>query len=252
MAEAFLGYVLPWGQMSFWGATVITKFFSVVPYFGGDLILWLWGGFSVKNPTLIRFFSFHFVIPFLILFLVLVHLLFLHDRSSSNPKKTSNSEKISFFPYFLKKDVLGFVVGFIFAYLLMFFFPFFILEEQNFILAKFLVTPTHIQPEWYFLSAYAVLRSIPKKLGGVIGLLLFVIVYLFLPFVYTQNTVSFFFKKLNQTVLVRFCLNFLFLTWVGAQPVEDPFIFLSQVSSFLYFLYFLFVYVMLSWEKLSL
>ena len=244
MAVAFLGYVLPWGQMSFWGATVITKFFSVIPYFGKIFVSWLWGGFSVKNPTLVRFFSLHYLLPFLIVFLIVVHFLFLHSNGSSNPLKINIVEKSTFFPYFYYKDILGFILGIGFSYYLMFCFPTISLEEQNFVSAKFLVTPEHIQPEWYFLAAYAILRAIPNKLGGVLALVFFIVILIFLPFIkrssrrYYSSTK----KTLNEFFLIFFFLNFIFLTYIGAQPVEDPFIFCSQLGFFFYFIYYFFLF----------
>ena len=164
MATAFLGYVLPWGQMSFWGATVITNFFSAIPYVGDSIVFWLWGGFSVGNATLTRFFSFHYLFPFIIAALVIVHLIILHEQGSNNPNGTGNdSDKVSFHPYFIVKDLYGFfLLGILFSFFV-FFYPNYLGDAENFIASNPLVTPIHIVPEWYFLFAYAILRAIPNK-----------------------------------------------------------------------------------------
>lgn len=244
MATAFLGYVLPWGQMSFWGATVITNFFSVIPYIGTEFVRWLWGGFSVKNPTLTRFYSLHFFTPFIILGVIILHVVFLHEKGSSNPQRVQISEKIPFFPFFSKKDVLGFVVGCFLAYLLMFGLPFSVLEEQNFLKAKFLVTPEHIQPEWYFLAAYAVLRAVPKKLGGVLSLVAFVLIFYLIPFFFRKKNKSTDNKPYYKTGLILWRVKIFFLTWLGAQPVEDPYILMTQIGYFFYFIFFILMFVL--------
>ena len=184
MATAFLGYVLPWGQISFWGATVITNLFSAIPYLGGDLVTWLWGGFAVDNATLTRFFSLHFLLPFVIAGQVGVHLLFLHETGSNNPLGVrSDLDKLPFHPYFSVKDLFGVfvILGVLFWICLIA--PWALGDPENFIPANPLVTPVHIQPEWYFLMAYAILRSIPNKLGGVIALALSILVLMVCPFI---------------------------------------------------------------------
>nr|YP_009564776.1 cytochrome b [Henosepilachna vigintioctopunctata]QAY82227.1 cytochrome b [Henosepilachna vigintioctopunctata] len=240
MATAFLGYVLPWGQMSFWGATVITNLFSAIPYIGNSLVYWLWGGFAVDNATLSRFFSLHYLLPFLITSLILIHLMFLHQTGSSNPLgMNSNLDKIPFHPYFSYKDLLGLMIFsliFIFIILIL---PYNLSDPDNFIPANPLSTPVHIQPEWYFLFAYTILRSIPNKLGGVIALFMSILIFLFLPFMNKKLMKSNNFYFLNKKLFWFFVTLLIFLTWLGSQPVEIPFIFTSQICTILYFLYFL-------------
>nr|UXW88441.1 cytochrome b [Henosepilachna vigintioctomaculata] len=240
MATAFLGYVLPWGQMSFWGATVITNLFSAIPYIGNTLVYWLWGGFAVDNATLSRFFSLHYLMPFLITSLILIHLMFLHQTGSSNPLgMNSNLDKIPFHPYFSYKDLLGMIIFtliFIFIILIK---PYNLSDPDNFIPANPLSTPIHIQPEWYFLFAYTILRSIPNKLGGVIALFSSILIFLFLPFMNNKLMKSNNFYLLNKKLFWFFVVLLIFLTWLGSQPVEIPFIFTSQVCTILYFMYFL-------------
>ncbi len=252
MATAFLGYVLPWGQMSFWGATVITNLFSAIPYFGREIVYWLWGGFSVENPTLTRFFSLHFMLPFLILGIVIVHLLYLHQLGSFNPLGLSlNKDKLRFHPYFSFKDLLGYSVSFFSLLLLRMRYPWILGDPENFIQANPLVTPVHIQPEWYFLFAYAILRSIPNKLGGVVALALAVLILLIIPFMPVskfQGITNYPLSKIFFWVLVRV---FFLLTWIGACPVEAPYVFLGQVLSIAYFFYFFsFGYLKVFWDEL--
>jgi len=176
---AFLGYVLPWGQISYWGATVITNLLSAAPYVGQTLVEWIWGGFSVNNATLTRFFSLHYLFPFIIIALIIIHLVFLHEQKSSNPMGIQISiDKIPFHPYFSNKDITRAVIFIFFLVLLNKLFPYSLIDPENFTPANPLVTPTHIQPEWYFLFAYAILRSIPRKLGGVLGLLISILIIL--------------------------------------------------------------------------
>nr|ALI86971.1 cytochrome b [Heterometrus longimanus] len=238
MITAFLGYVLPWGQMSFWGATVITNLVSAIPYVGSEIVQWLWGGFSIDNPTLTRFFSFHFVLPFLILGFIVVHLIFLHETGSSNPLGVnSNLDKVSFHPYFTSKDLLGFLVVFFGLFMIVLMCPNFLSDPENFIPANPLVTPIHIQPEWYFLFAYAILRSIPNKLGGVVALAMSIFILMVLPFIPLKfKSLSFF--PVSQ-LMFWFLVNiFLLLTWIGARPVEDPYIIIGQILGVLYFGFF--------------
>nr|ADP01820.1 cytochrome b [Solenopsis invicta] len=241
MATAFLGYVLPWGQMSFWGATVITNLVSTIPYLGVMIVEWIWGGFSINNATLNRFFSFHFILPFIILFMVIMHLFFLHETGSSNPLGTnSNLYKIPFHIYFSFKDLLGFIMYLIIFTLIILQYPYMFSDPDNFIPANPMITPIHIQPEWYFLFAYAILRSIPNKLGGVIALLASILILYTLPFQKTHMpSLSFF--PLNQLLFWMFINIFILLTWAGAQPIELPFISISQFLSIMYFLYFIFM-----------
>ena len=240
MATAFLGYVLPWGQMSFWGATVITNFFSAIPYIGDQIVFWLWGGFSVGNATLTRFYSFHYLLPFLIAGLVVVHLIILHETGSNSPNGTGNqADKVSFHPYFIVKDLYGFfLLGILFSFFV-FFHPNYLGDAENFISSNPLVTPIHIVPEWYFLFAYAILRAIPNKLGGLLALVFSLVIVFTLPFFHTSYVKSCTFKPISKFFFWSFISNFLFLTWLGAKPVEDPYVFLSRVSSLFYFSYFM-------------
>jgi len=238
MASAFLGYVLPWGQMSFWGATVITRLFGAFPYFGGDLVAWLWGGFAVSNATLTRFFSFHFMAPLLLSGIVLIHLRLLHITGSNNPLGLSSSaDKVPFHVYYTVKDALGYVVMSVGLLFVVFFSPFYLGEPDNFIEADPMKTPAHIVPEWYFLFAYAILRAIPNKLGGVIGLFASVAVLLPLPFSF-KKTKGMFFSPAGKLFFWMFVLSFFMLSIGGAWPVEEPYVGVSRIFSLLYFTFF--------------
>nr|ASY98559.1 cytochrome b [Parymenopus davisoni] len=239
MATAFMGYVLPWGQMSFWGATVITNLLSAIPYLGIDLVQWVWGGFAVDNATLNRFFTFHFVFPFIVAAAVMVHLLFLHQTGSNNPLGlNSNIDKIPFHPYFTFKDIMGFIMLFIILSLLSLKEPYILGDPDNFIPANPLVTPVHIQPEWYFLFAYAILRSIPNKLGGVIALVMSIAILFFMPLTIT-NSRGLQYYPINQFMFWTMVMIVILLTWIGARPVEDPYILTGQILTILYFLYYI-------------
>ena len=240
MLTAFIGYVLPWGQMSFWGATVITNFVSAIPYIGNDVVQWIWGGFSVSNATLNRFFSLHYLFPFVLALLVIIHVVLLHEVGSNSPIGiNSNSDKVPFHSYFSYKDAYGFVLLFILLTILVFYAPNALGDPENYIKANPLVTPLHIMPEWYFLFAYAILRAIPNKLGGVIALVLSILVLAVLPFVHTSNLRGLSFRPIGKFLYWSFMVNFILLTWIGSKPVEDPYIFIGQVSSIFYFSYFL-------------
>nr|AAV85627.1 cytochrome b [Pyrilia caica]AAV85630.1 cytochrome b [Pyrilia caica] len=236
MATAFVGYVLPWGQMSFWGATVITNLFSAIPYIGHTLVEWAWGGFSVDNPTLTRFFTLHFLLPFMITSLVLVHLTFLHESGSNNPLGIpSNCDKIPFHPYFSLKDLLGFMIMLPLLTALALFSPNLLGDPENFTPANPLVTPPHIKPEWYFLFAYAILRSIPNKLGGVLALAASVLILFLSPFLHKSKQRTMAFRPASQLLFWTLAANLFILTWVGSQPVEHPFITIGQLASLTYF-----------------
>nr|YP_009420987.1 cytochrome b [Pseudemydura umbrina]ASR18158.1 cytochrome b [Pseudemydura umbrina] len=236
MATAFVGYVLPWGQMSFWGATVITNLLSAIPYIGPTIVQWIWGGFSVDNATLTRFFTFHFLIPFTILGMTGVHLLFLHETGSNNPTGlNSNCDKIPFHPYFSHKDLLGVILLMLCLLTLTLFYPNLLNDPDNYTPANPLTTPPHIKPEWYFLFAYAILRSIPNKLGGVLALLLSILVLLLLPTLHMSKQRTTMFRPFTQMMFWCLITILLTLTWIGSQPVEDPFITIGQIASLLYF-----------------
>nr|NP_443267.1 cytochrome b [Saurida undosquamis]YP_009112264.1 cytochrome b [Saurida wanieso]AHY24166.1 cytochrome b [Saurida undosquamis]AIY61235.1 cytochrome b [Saurida wanieso]BAB70052.1 cytochrome b [Saurida undosquamis] len=236
MMTAFVGYVLPWGQMSFWGATVITNLLSAVPYVGSTLVEWIWGGFSVDKATLTRFFAFHFLLPFVIIAVTAIHLLFLHETGSNNPTGiNSDVDKIAFHPYFIYKDLLGFVIMLAGLSALAFFYPNLLGDPDNFTPANPLVTPPHIKPEWYFLFAYAILRSIPNKLGGVLALLASILVLMLVPILHTSKQRGLMFRPLTQLLFWTFVADVVILTWIGGMPVEHPFIIIGQVASFLYF-----------------
>nr|UHJ19227.1 cytochrome b [Illeis koebelei] len=245
MATAFLGYVLPWGQMSFWGATVITNLLSAIPYLGNSIVIWLWGGFAVDNATLTRFYSFHFLLPFIISAFIMIHLLFLHQTGSNNPLGTnSNLDKIPFHPYFSFKDLLGFLVMIFLLLNIIYINPYMLSDPDNFIPANPLSTPAHIQPEWYFLFAYAILRSIPNKLGGVIALVMSIAMLYFIPFINKKMMKNNSFYSLNKLMFWMFVMFVMMLTWIGAKPVEEPFIMTGQIFTILYFLYFFFNFLM--------
>nr|ANH54942.1 cytochrome b [Mammuthus sp.] len=236
MATAFMGYVLPWGQMSFWGATVITNLFSAIPYIGTDLVEWIWGGFSVDKATLNRFFALHFILPFTMIALAGVHLTFLHETGSNNPLGlTSDSDKIPFHPYYTIKDFLGLLILILFLLLLALLSPDMLGDPDNYMPADPLNTPLHIKPEWYFLFAYAILRSVPNKLGGVLALLLSILILGIMPLLHTSKHRSMMLRPLSQVLFWTLATDLLMLTWIGSQPMEYPYIIIGQMASILYF-----------------
>nr|AWV83339.1 cytochrome b [Mogannia minuta] len=252
MATAFLGYVLPWGQMSFWGATVITNLLSAVPYLGNTLVAWIWGGFAVDNSTLMRFYSFHFILPFIIMAMTMIHLIFLHITGSNNPLGiNSSNDKVPFHPYFSIKDMLGFGLIFtIFLFSIMIE-PYLLGDPDNFSPANPMVTPKHIQPEWYFLFAYAILRSIPNKLGGVVALLFSIVILMFIPYMNKSKFLSLSMYPLNQFMYWFLIINFIMLTWIGMRPVESPYVMTGQVLTICYFSYFIIdPMIKYLWDKL--
>lgn len=239
IGTAFIGYVLPWGQISFWGATVITNLVSAIPYLGNDIVQWLWGGFAVDNATLTRFFTFHFIIPFIVIALTIIHLLFLHQTGSNNPLGINrNIDKINFHPYLSIKDIIGFIFLIILLVLLSLWNPYLLGDPDNFIPANPIVTPPHIQPEWYFLFAYAILRSIPNKLGGVIALVISIVILFIIPIVHIRKFQGLQFYPINQIIFWCYVTILALLTWAGAMPVEAPYIIISQILTVIYFLYY--------------
>lgn len=253
IATAFLGYVLPWGQISFWGATVITNLLSAIPYLGTEIVQWVWGGFAVDNATLTRFFSFHFLLPFIISAIVIIHLLFLHQTGSNNPLGiNSNIDKIPFHPYFSLKDTVGFIIIIITLVILSLLQPYILGDPDNFTPANPLVTPVHIQPEWYFLFAYAILRSIPNKLGGVIALAISIAILYILPFTNKKKFSRNQFYPINKRLFWIIVTIVILLTWIGARPVEDPYIITGQTLTVLYFSYYLInPLIFKTWDKIN-
>nr|YP_009907554.1 cytochrome b [Bothrogonia yunana]QLI54110.1 cytochrome b [Bothrogonia yunana] len=253
MATAFLGYVLPWGQMSFWGATVITNLLSAIPYLGSTLVTWIWGGFAVDNATLSRFFSLHFMLPFLLMAMTLLHLMFLHTTGSNNPIGiNSNSDKIPFHPYFSIKDIMGFSMVILMLLVLNMTEPYKLSDPDNFTPANPMVTPIHIQPEWYFLFAYAILRSIPNKLGGVMALFASILILATLPFSMKNKFKGMEFYPISQLNFWTFASVVILLTWIGARPVEEPYTKVGMYLTIVYFLYFIMEPLITKmWEKMT-
>uniref|UniRef100_UPI0031F42029 cytochrome b n=1 Tax=Pyrgodera armata TaxID=1964324 RepID=UPI0031F42029 len=252
MATAFMGYVLPWGQMSFWGATVITNLLSAMPYIGTDIVQWVWGGFAVDNATLNRFYTFHFLLPFIIASMVMIHLFFLHQTGSNNPiGLNSNIDKIPFHPYFTYKDMITFIIMIMVMMALCIINPYILGDPDNFTPANPLVTPIHIQPEWYFLFAYAILRSIPNKLGGVIALFLSISILMIMPFYNKTKFRGIQFYPINQMMFWIMVMVVCLLTWIGKRPVEEPYIMTGQMLTIIYFSYFLMnIHIAKMWDIL--
>nr|AAO66206.1 cytochrome b [Compsophis albiventris] len=240
MATAFFGYVLPWGQMSFWAATVITNLLTAVPHLGTTLTTWLWGGFSINDPTITRFFALHFTMPFAIISMSSIHIMLLHNEGSSNPLGTnSDIDKIPFHPYHTHKDTLVLTTLITLLFIMLSFAPNMLNDPENFSKANPLITPQHIKPEWYFLFAYGILRSIPNKLGGALALLMSVAVLITAPLTHTSHTRSMTFRPLAQLTFWTLIATFITITWTATKPVEPPFTTISQAASALYFLFFI-------------
>nr|AZL35838.1 cytochrome b [Cosmoscarta bispecularis] len=252
MATAFIGYVLPWGQMSFWGATVITNLMSAIPYMGETLVKWIWGGFAVDNATLTRFFTLHFLLPFIIMALSMMHIFFLHQHGSNNPLGIkSNIDKIPFHPYFSVKDIMGFMITITMFMMINLMEPFMMSDPDNFMYANPLSTPNHIKPEWYFLFAYAILRSIPNKLGGVMALMLSIMILLTLPMTQKGKFRGMQFYPISQMMFWMLLSTTMMLTWIGAKPVEQPFITTGMMLTYMYFMYFIMEPISVKmWDKL--
>lgn len=249
IGTAFLGYVLPWGQISFWGATVITNLLSAIPYIGAHLVEWVWGGFSVGQATLNRFFTLHFIMPFTIAGAVLLHLIFLHQKGSRNPLgNLRHVSKVPFHPYFTVKDLVGFIGVVLVLLAISFFAPTGLTDPENFIIANPIVTPTHIQPEWYFLFAYAILRSIPSKLGGVVALVISIIILFFLPLGGRSLSSRASFNIFNNIISWTLVITFIVLTWLGACAIEAPFTQLAPPFTILYFILYILLLISNSWH----
>lgn len=237
IATAFVGYVLPWGQIRFWGATVITNLLSAIPYVGGSLVSWVWGGFAVDNATLNRFFALHFLIPFIVAALSIVHLLFLHQTGSNNPLGIKASINIiPFHIYYTFKDIVGFIILLISLTFVSLIFPNILGDAENFIPANPLVTPIHIAPEWYFLWAYAILRSIPNKLGGVVAIFAAILILFLIPLISRHKARGLSFYPLRQFIFWLLAANTVLLSWIGGRPVEYPYEILGQIFTGLYFI----------------
>nr|AAL83594.1 cytochrome b [Boaedon fuliginosus] len=252
MATAFFGYVLPWGQMSFWAATVITNLLTAVPYIGSSLTTWLWGGFSINDPTLTRFFALHFILPFTILSLSSIHIMLLHNEGSGNPLGTnSDIDKIPFHPYHSYKDMLVFTIMTTTLFMTMSFCPDLFNDPENFSKANPMVTPQHIKPVMYFLFAYGILRSIPNKLGGTLALLMSIAILITMPLTHTSHTRPMTFRPMTQLAFWALITTFTIITWAATKPVEPPFTTIGQVTSTMYFLFFI-MNPLLGWTENSM
>ena len=237
---AFLGYTLPWGQMSYWAAVVITNLLSAIPWIGNEIVQFIWGNFSVENATLNRFYSLHYLLPFVLSGLVGAHILTLHVDGSGNPLGiTSLTDKIPFYPYFTFKDLYGFMVFFFIYFIFVFYYPNLLGHEDNYIEANALVTPSHISPEFYFLPFYAILRAIPSKLGGVLAMGLSILILLLLPILDGSHVRSNGLKPISKLLYWIFIINFILLAWLGGNAAEEPYVTLSRICTLYYFIHIL-------------
>lgn len=254
MLSAFLGYVLVWGQIRFWAATVITNLLSAIPYIGKTLVEWVWGGFAVDNATLTRFYAIHYITPFIIAALSALHLIFLHQTGSNNPLGiTSNTNKTSFHNYYSVIDTVGFIVLLTALFYTTIFYPNIFTDPENFIPANPLVTPIHIKPEWYFLWAYAILRSIPNKLGGVVAIFSAILIFIILPLINQQKILGYMFYPASQIIFWTLLTSTITLTWIGGCPVEAPYEITGQIFTTLYFIIHLITaYISTIWDKIIL
>ena len=244
MGTAFLGYVLPWGQMSFWGATVITSLLSIIPYLGYNILNWIWGGFRVSIITVQRFYSLHFLIPLIVMAIIGIHIFYLHNTGSRNPLGYNSSfDFISFHKVYSIKDSLGLVCICLFISFVVYIKPWLFLEHDNFNISNRLVTPEHIKPEWYFLWAYAILRAFPNKTYGVIFMLFGILIFLILPYIKRKNIKNEWWVLLHKLIFSCFLIIFICLTWIGSSPAEYPYIFYGQIFTFLYFLTIIISYI---------
>jgi len=250
---AFLGYVLPWGQMSFWAATVITNLFSAIPVIGTDLVLWLWSGYSVSGVTLTKFFSLHYLLPFIILILAIVHIYLLHLNGSNNPIGVSliKLDSVSFFPYYSSKDIFGIIFYIFLAINIILIFPNLLGHSDNYIQANPMVTPSHIVPEWYLLPFYAILRSIPNKLLGVIGMGLALVILMFIPILFKSSIRSTQFRPISKLSYWFFVIALIQLGIIGGKTAEDPYIFFGQILTTLYFGYFIAIQPLINFIEFS-
>ena len=240
MGTAFTGYVLPWGQMSFWGATVITSMVTIIPIAGKHILEWLWGGYTINNPTLQRFFSIHFVLPFVIAGLTLVHLALLHKEGSNSPLGSDTGiDDITFYPYYVSKDAFAFSSFLVFFAIFVFYFPNVLNYPDNYIPADSLETPAHVTPEWYFLPFYGILRSIPVKTGGILTMLGAILVLFIVPYINTSDIRNTTYRPIFKFCFWFFIADFVILTWIGQKPITDYFMLVGQIATFYYFVFFL-------------
>jgi len=244
MATAFMGYVLPWGQMSFWGATVITNLFSAIPVIGTTVVEWLWGGFAVDNALLNRFFALHYLFPFLIVGVVILHIIALHTHGSNNPlgiDRKGPQDSIPFHPYYTIKDLFGLSFVLTIFFFVVFFAPDYLGHPDNYIPADPLKTPAHIVPEWYFLPFYAILRAIPDKLGGVLAMVSAIFILFLLPWLDTSKVRSASFRPLYKKLFWLLVIDLIVLTWVGGKPAAGAYLLIGRIATVYYFVHFILI-----------